>query len=96
MRPTPLLAAFLAPTALAAGTAHVTNHCPFPVYLYSVPAAPQTEHPLPPGADYVEPMHKGTDGTGGIALKVYRAPGALWGRSAALNFGYTLDKARVW
>jgi hypothetical protein len=87
--------AALAPLASAVGNAVVTNHCNFPVYLWSVGGSVGPQQTIAAGASYSEPLHH-DPASGGIALKITTVANGLYNGSPQTNFAYTLDPGTVW
>lgn len=87
--------AAMAPLASAVGNAIVTNHCQFPVYLWSVGGSVGPKQTIPAGGSYTEALHHDS-ASGGISLKITTVDNGLHNGSPQTNFAYTLDPGTVW
>lgn len=88
--------------ALAQAKAIISNHCPHPVYVWSVPtvgSAHTTNLSVPSGSRYEEPWRYGSPQNPGIALKVSTQPNGIYTGMDEINFAYSVDhsdKSKVW
>ncbi|KAF2001857.1 hypothetical protein P154DRAFT_618941 [Amniculicola lignicola CBS 123094] len=85
----------------AQAKAVVSNHCPYPVYTWSVPKVGGVAENLPvaPGGRYEESFRFGTVINPGIAIKVSSSPNGINDGKDELDFQYTVDTSdptKVW
>ncbi|KAI4709299.1 hypothetical protein J4E89_006048 [Alternaria sp. Ai002NY15] len=85
----------LALAALAQAGAIVTNHCPYTVYIWSVPqwlSSSLTENvPLKPNGQYREPWHFGSPLNPGVAIKISDKFEGINRGANEIDFAYTID-----
>jgi hypothetical protein len=88
--------------ALAQGKAIITNRCPQPVYVWSIPSAGSAHTnnlPIPPGGRYEEAWRHGTSEQPGIALKISTEVDGIYKGMDEINFAYSIErsnKSEVW
>ncbi|KAJ5129703.1 uncharacterized protein N7515_005742 [Penicillium bovifimosum] len=82
------------PTPYRVGHAIVQNHCPFPVYIWSVSSTVQPMRTINPNDVYNERFHADTD-TGGIAIKISTESDGLYTSAPQMIFAYNLSYDRV-
>jgi hypothetical protein len=89
--------------ALTQARAIVTNHCPYDVYISSVPQVLSSSLAdnllVKPHGQYQEPWRHGSAAMPGIAIKVSPLADGVYKHVDELDFAYTIDpgnKAKVW
>lgn len=88
--------------ALAQAKAIITNNCPQPVYLWSVPKVSSSNADnlaLASGASYVEPWRYGTAAHPGIAMKISDHSNGIHHGKDEINFAYSVEKSsrsKIW
>ncbi|KAJ5899593.1 hypothetical protein N7495_004337 [Penicillium taxi] len=87
------------PSALPAqnfGNAIVSNHCKFPVYLWSVGSTVRPVSLIGPDQNYAE-QYRYDQPTGGIALKISTDANGLYDSAPQTVFAYNVnDQGKVW
>ena len=89
--------------ALTQARAIVTNHCPYTVYISSVPQVLSSSLadnlPVKPHGQYQEPWRHGSSEMPGIAIKISPLADGVYKHVDEIDFAYTIDpvdKAKVW
>ncbi|KAH7083240.1 hypothetical protein BKA63DRAFT_382187, partial [Paraphoma chrysanthemicola] len=88
--------------ALAQAKAIITNNCPGPVYVWSVPnvGSAHTDNLIVNhGGRYEEPWRYGTAEHPGIALKISPQPDGIYKGADEINFAYSVErssKSKIW
>jgi hypothetical protein len=88
---------------LTQAKAIVTNHCPYNVYIWSVPqvlSSSQTDNvPIKPRGQYQEPWRHGSSTNPGIAIKISPQANGVHNFADEIDFAYSIDpvdKSKVW
>ncbi|KAF2830521.1 hypothetical protein CC86DRAFT_463811 [Ophiobolus disseminans] len=88
--------------ALAQARAIITNNCPHPIYIWSVPSvgSAHTDNlPINSGGRYEEPWRYGSSQHPGVALKVSPQSNGINMDMDEVNFAYSVDRSdnsKVW
>ncbi|KAG9187356.1 hypothetical protein G6011_05227 [Alternaria panax] len=89
--------------ALAHARAIVTNHCPYNVYVWSVPQVLSSSHtdnvPIKPGGQYQEPWRHGSIAIPGVAIKVSSESDGILKYADEIDFAYAVDgndDSKIW
>jgi hypothetical protein len=89
--------------ALAQARAIVSNHCPYPVYVWSVPQVLSSSHTdnvsLKPRGQYQEPWRHGSSMNPGVAIKVSTKFDGINYSADEIDFAYVVDGSKdnyVW
>jgi hypothetical protein len=81
--------------ALAQARAIVTNHCPYNVYVWSVPQVLSSSHtdnvPIKPGGQYQEPWRHGSIANPGVAIKISTKSDGILKSADEIDFAYAVD-----
>lgn len=81
--------------ALAQARAIVTNHCPYNVYVWSVPQVLSSSHtdnvPIKPGGQYQEPWRHGSTVNPGVAIKISTKSDGILKSADEIDFAYAVD-----
>lgn len=81
--------------ALAQARAIVTNHCPYTVYIWSVPqylSSSLTDNvPLKPGGQYQESWRFGSPTNPGVAIKISDKFNGIYKLADEMDFAYSID-----
>ncbi|KAJ5928981.1 Antigenic thaumatin-like protein [Penicillium verhagenii] len=84
------------PAILRVGQAVINNHCPFPIYIWSVGSVIGPEVTTGPNGRYVETFRHDPK-SGGIAIKISTSPNGLLTSSPLTVFAYNLSgDGKVW
>jgi hypothetical protein len=93
----------LALVALAEARAIVTNHCPYNVYVWSVPQVLSSSHtdnvPIKPGGQYREPWRHGSLINPGVAIKISTKADGILKFADEIDFAYVVDDnddSKIW
>jgi hypothetical protein len=89
--------------ALAHARAIVTNHCPYNVYVWSVPQVLSSSHtdnvPIKPGGQYQEPWRHGSITNPGVAIKISTKSNGILEYADEIDFAYAVDgndDSKIW
>ncbi|CAG5140069.1 uncharacterized protein ALTATR162_LOCUS629 [Alternaria atra] len=89
--------------ALAQARAIVINHCPYSVYVWSVPQVLSSSHtdnvPIKPGGQYQEPWRHGSIVNPGVAIKISTKSNGILKYADEIDFAYAVDgndDSKIW